>query len=447
MADTPPLLVGGYTKSKLVPFRFEKEADATDASFIARGQFFEMLDIARRARLERPSLVSSLHGGIEKILFTIPGWVFFPEEARDENEAELIRKYAAVFRALLATVPEEAGVVVLLNDVARERLEQWIVEFGLGGRCEVVSAPDGMRYTVWAEDAYSICDDLADDETYFVEPASFNRGDDAYIADRIARETPFESTQVQLYFQGGNILIGDDFWFIGADYPANSLRLGFITVEAGETTEQAVKRGYGSLMDGGRTLIPIGSRVPVRSQVERPIMLNGERWTEVLYFGNHRGTVQPLFHIDMFITLAGRDGEGKYRVLVGSPAVAAELLNEPLPEGAMQPVFDDIARGLEELGFRVIRNPLPTAYDDDDEEKKRYWYFATGNNVILQDDPKTVWLPTYGHDAWGKLSVTDDANAELWAGLGYEVRRLPNFHPFAANLGAAHCIKKYLGRR
>jgi len=42
--------------------------------------------------------------------------------------------------------------------------------------------------------------------------------------------------------------------------------------------------------------------------------------------------------------------------------------------------------------------------------------------------------------------VTDRRNAEIWEGLGYEVVGLADFHPFASNLGAAHCIKKYLAR-
>jgi hypothetical protein len=178
----------------------------------------------------------------------------------------------------------------------------------------------------------------------------------------------------------------------------------------------------------------------------RPIIVNGELWHEVLYFGNGQGTVQPLFHIDMFISLVGRDSGGAYNVLVGSPQMAADILGEPLPEGAMQDVFDDIASGLQSLGFNVHRNPLPMSYDDDDSDKVRYWYFATGNNVLTQDNPRRVWIPTYGHGHWAKLAATDAENKRIWESLGYSVELLPDFHPFAANLGAAHCIQKYLAR-
>jgi hypothetical protein len=351
-----------------------------------------------------------------------------------------------VFRALLQTLPAGCRVVLFTHASALSAARAWLREFDLTARSEVVGAPDRMRFTVWAEDAYCVCRDQADSEIYFVEPASFTRAEDALIADRIAPETDLETTQVQLYFQGGNVLIGDEFWFIGADYPLHSLDLGFIVPQPGESVAAAVARGYGSALDHTRRLVVIGSRLPVPAQLRRPVTLDGEAWQEVLYFGNFNGTVQPIFHIDMFISLAGAQDRRPYTVLVGDPQLAADTLDEPLPEGAMQSVFDDIALGLRELGFNVVRTPLPMAYDDDDVDRTRYWYFATGNNVLTQDSPKRVWIPSYGHGPWAKLAATDALHKRIWTDLGYEVVMLPDFHPFAANLGAAHCIKKYLGR-
>ncbi len=444
MANPAPLIVNGFVKSKLVPFRFEKDASATVEAFKARAIFFDLLELERLKKLDQPSLISSLHGGIERVLFTIPYWVFFPESF--PGEAELIRKYAKAFRHILSTLPQNTRVVLFTHEASVEVATSWLSEFDMTARTEIVSAPNSMKFTVWAEDAYCICKDTSDGETYFVEPASFNRAEDAYIADRIAPKTDLESTQVQLYFQGGNVLVGDNFWFIGADYPAHSLELKFVVPQPGETKAEAIARVYGSLMEANRRLITVGSRVPVPSSEKRPFMLNGELWHEILYFGNANGTVQPLFHIDMFISLVGRDAAGKYTLLVGSPQLAADILGETLLEGAMQEVFDDIAAGLVALGFNVIRNPLPMAYDDDDSDNTRYWYFSTGNNVLTQDNPKKVWIPTYGHGHWAKFSATDTENKRIWESLGYAVELLPDFHPFAANLGAAHCIKKYLAR-
>lgn len=439
-----PLFVGGYVKSKLVPPRFEKDEFATFEVFKSRADLFSIMEPELVSKLTKPSLVSSLHGRIERLFFTIPYWVFFPESF--PNETALIQKYADAFKSIISTLPADTTRTVFTHEIAEQKAKEWMDEFGIADKAEIITVANDLNFTVWAEDAYCICNDLDDGEKYFVEPASFNRADDAYIADNAVKNSDLKATQVQLYFQGGNVLIGDDFWFIGADYPANSIRLGFIVPEPGESERDAVKRVYGKHMDNERKLIVLGSRVPVPSQKVRPIMIDGQLWKEVLYFGNKNGTVQPLFHIDMFVTLAGKNEAGKYRVLVADPKLAYEKLSEEPPEGTMQPVFDDIADQLGTLGYEVIRNPMPMAYDDDDNDKVRYWYFATSNNVILQDSEKKVWIPTYGHDHWSKLSVTDDANRDIWHSLGYEVEQLPNFHPFAANLGAAHCITKYLSR-
>jgi hypothetical protein len=84
---------------------------------------------------------------------------------------------------------------------------------------------------------------------------------------------------------------------------------------------------------------------------------------------------------------------------------------------------------------------------DDEARRERSWYFATSNNALVQNAPaRHVWLPTYGHGSWPELQATDQANAQIWTTLGFEVHELGDFHPFAENLGAVHCIKKYLER-
>lgn len=113
----------------------------------------------------------------------------------------------------------------------------------------------------------------------------------------------------------------------------------------------------------------------------------------------------------------------------------------------MGPIFDEIAKSLSAQGFDMARNPLPLVYVDDPGNKERIWYFATSNNALVQNSPtKEVWLPTYGYGEWSDLSKTDAANKKLWEDLGFKVHQLPDFHPFAENLGAVHCIKKYLSR-
>jgi hypothetical protein len=208
-----------------------------------------------------------------------------------------------------------------------------------------------------------------------------------------------------------------------------------------------VKDQYQKYLDRKRRILYVGSGVPVPAEQTRTTTVNGEQWRETICAGNARNTVQPLFHIDMFVTLVGKMPGGKFGVLVGDPSRAYAILGGRAPAHAMQPVFDDIAARLEAAGFEVIRNPLPLVYMDDPAARERLWYFATSNNALVQNgSTKEVWLPTYGYGDWASLRKTDAANEAVWKGLGFTVHLLSDFHPFAENLGAVHCIKKYLAR-
>src|SRR5690606_31268436 len=124
--------------------------------------------------------------------------------------------------------------------------------------------------------------------------------------------------------------------------------------------------------------------LPVPTRQSDKIEVNGEKWREFYFKKNKEGTVQPIFHIDMFITLAGRGNDGKYQVLVGCPRMAAQILDEKLTEYSMAEMFDNVAQNLERIGFTVIRNPLPLTYIDEPEEKERHWFFATANNALIE---------------------------------------------------------------
>jgi len=442
-ASDLPVKSSGSAGFRRVPARYALERGATEESFQARARLFRMLDRRLAPALDQPQLISSVSGDIDRVLLTIPSWVFL----EGQEDQDVIDKYANAYHAFLAQLPQSTRFVIMTHRASKAALGKWLRRHGVQDRTEVVPVRNTLRFTVWAEDAYCVSLDRKDGQTFLVEPASFRRGDDALIADHVAAATDLETTLAELYFQGGNLLIGDDFWFIGADYPANSLKLGFIRPTAGESEAEAVRRVYGAKLDQNRTFQPIGSRVPVPAEASRPITIGGEPWDEILHAGNHPGTVQPLFHIDMFMTLAGRSAEGRPIVLVGDPTLAAEILKQEVSQQAMPEVFDDIADQLATLGFEVVRNPLPLVYDDDPGARERVWYFATSNNALVQDGrTKSVWLPTYGHAPWEILAATDEAMKEIWERLGFTVHQLPNFHPFAAKLGAAHCIKKYLRR-
>jgi hypothetical protein len=384
-----------------------------------------------------PELVPTADGAIERILLTVPNYAV--------DDAAVAQAY----RSLLSALPPSLRLVVLTQKSCEASVRTWLANSHLSARAEVNALDDMVNISIWAEDAYVVAKDSDNQTTYFVEPFSFPRYADSLVAEHVSDFTDLKHSRVPLYFQGGNVLIGDDFFLIGADYPAISLRYvgpHKVLKPLGVPPKDLIKSLYRQYLDHDRNVIYVGSQRKVPTEQKRETTINHDRWREVICAGNSKGTVQPLFHIDMFITLVGPSKRG-YKLLVGDPFAASKLLGGDLPTHAMPQVFDDIATQLTALGFDVERNPLPLIYMDDLQHKERMWYFASANNALVQNSPvKKVWLPTYGYGAWKELAKTDEANAQIWRELGFDVNLLGDFHPFAESLGAVHCIKKYLAR-
>jgi hypothetical protein len=410
---------------------------ATDAQAAGRAVLLRQQAVGPAS----PRLVSSAHGRLDRLLLTIPAYAV-------RSVGQTSNPLAEAYEDLITKLPADVTYTVVTHRAVEADVRDWFLD--RGRTVQITALPDHLHFSVWAEDGYVVVEENGSGRSYFVEPFEFPRYADGLIADAVSNDSDLSHTQAPLYFQGGNVLVGDDFFFIGADYPANSLRYlnRVIIHDPEEAAVDAIHRLYREYLDQTRRLLYIGSRIPVPAQQVRDVLIDGERWTELIYVGNRPGTVQPLFHIDMFLSLAGRDAEGRYQVLVGDPRLAADLLGVPPWAHAMQEVFDGIARDLEGVGFRVHRNPLPLVYVDDPASRQRVWYFATANNALVQiaGDDRRVWLPTYGYGGWTALQATDRANAEVWESLGFAVSMLTDFHPFAENLGAVHCIKKYLKR-
>ncbi|HEX2274315.1 MAG TPA: hypothetical protein VHG90_10635, partial [Acidimicrobiales bacterium] len=389
-----------------------------------------------------PRIVSSAHGALRHLLLCYPPYA--------EGDFTLEGTFAELFRKL----PSGCALTVLAHPAVADDLRRIVDRDRRQNRPTVIESPDYLSFSVWAEDGYVAVTDVGTDppRTFLVEPFSFPRYGDGLIADLVAEATDVQATQAPLYFQGGNVLVGDDFMVVGADYLTRTLETwqqsAPVLIGDGSPAKRAQEL-FVKTFDARRRLHFLGLARPIPEELLAPrrFRRDGEWWTEDV--GAGAGSLQPIFHIDMFLSLAGRNPEsGRYRVLVGSPASAAELLEERLPDHALALAFDEIARRLKRLGFEVVRTPLPRVYVDYPDERLRQWYFATSNNCLVEitESSRRVWLPTYGHGPWTALRATDEANKRIWEGLGFDVVQLGDFHYFAQNLGSLHCIKKYLER-
>jgi hypothetical protein len=347
--------------------------------------------------------------------------------------------------------------------------------------------PDFVAVTDWAEDAYVSLQDASDGSGYLMEPWTFARMGDALIADAVEEHTDIRASGSPLIFQGGNCLVGNDFWLLGKDYFADTIALLTeswppVTIPAGTQPATFATELFSSYVDAGRRLMLIGTKkpIPLRDYV-------GTRTGDDFYLdipAGGAGTFQPIFHIDMFLTLVGPDDdEGAFRVLVGSPALGDEMLGTTSPF-ALAGVYDGIAGDLQRAGFSVTRNPLvhrPTlgqsltfarlkelsrepdgaplvpavaelsgaGAGDTTMVTVRDWHHVTWNNCLVENSRtagRHVYLPTFGHGDDADLAPIDAATEALWDGLGFTPHLLGDFNPFARRLGVVHCIKKYVAR-
>ena len=426
--------------------------------------------------LQKPQLVSSWAGTIDQILFT------FPAYGVDSRES------VAGYRSVIEALRPGTKFVVVHARSKRAQVEEWFTAAGhSGSNVTYVPLPDYVNFTDWAEDGYVALTDEADNTAYLMEPWEFPRAGDALISEAVQEYAPIRSDQAPLIFQGGNCLIGNTFWFLGKDYFADSVALlersrPPVTIPEGDTSEAFVRRLFSDYIDRERKLVVIGTSKPIPVRQYYGSRENSDYFLDVT--GDGAGTFQPIFHIDMFLTLMGEDEKGGFRVLVGSPSLGDQLLGTTSPY-SLDDVYDSIAADLTAAGMNVQRNPLvhrPTigrsftlselrklASEPGNEEvvdavaqllaagaksstsvSVRSWHHVTWNNCLVENSGskvgRHVYLPTFGHGTNSDLKKIDDHMEALWAEHDFTVHMLADFNSFALRLGVVHCIKKYLRR-
>ena len=399
-------------------------------------------------------LVSSHAGPLRMMLLTIPNYVVHQDAL------------ATIFRELPRVLPSDTHFVILTHAGARTTVEGWFERDDHAGcdECRITQVADEVAFTMWAEDPYAVGVDESR-RPVLIEPQVFDRNADDLIASFVAPGAGFGRVASPLIFQGGNVLIGDNFYLVGADY----LRLSLQTIEDNGTMagkdgqftpeiKAAIQRYF---LDSGRRAHFLGCDMPLHGQnvIHTPLPMGPDGAVvdvrEHIQNGSNPGTAQPIFHIDMFVTLVGRAAPGApFRILVGDPRCAAKVLNIELPDHAQADAFDELAAKLaDHEEFTVERNPLPYVHLDfhrrQDDTFHRWWYYASANNAIVERRPDRrprVWLPSFGFAPWPELAATDMLNYTIWDNFGFDVTMMPNCHALAQNLGVIHCIKKYLAR-
>ena len=440
---------------------------------------FETKDLQPTPGLQVPELTSSYRGGIECILFAFPSVPHFGRSERTDAYQSVIRELRVGTKFIIAHYEED-----------REVIESWFLSVGHSSEAiSWVPIPSYIDFTDWAEDAYLSLKDAFDNTFYLMEPWEFPRSGDQLLADSIEEYTTLNASQAPLIFQGGNCLIADDFWILGKDYYQDTIDMILdqtlpLKVKPDEKVEDVVRKTFSDYVDKNRPMFVAGTKKKIPLAAYVGSKENGEFILDIVGAGT--GPYQPIFHIDMFISLIGKNEDGKFEMMVGSPKLGNELFGLPDKPHNLQAAYDEIARSFKKQGIIVHRNPLvhfpeftgrkiPISYlqnlaiqnpDDkdinsalkdlyslgareNDSVSVRNWHHITCNNCLVENSEKFgkhVYLPTFGHGDFSQLSVLDTHMKDLWESFGYTVHQLGDFNSFAKRQGVVHCITKYIQR-
>ena len=445
------------------------------------------------------TIVSSIHGNIKKILMTFPSY--------KENESSI---YAQILLDLLQQMKEVDFYIFTAVDVYCNtepeiaeykrpyhdlRFIHQITQDRQGAIQFIIPEKKEQGISFWAQDPFVALKENSN-QFYLVEPYTFNRPADYTIANDIEvanKKLDIRQTQVELYFEGGNILVGDDFILIGEDhieltdaylrrsYPELIESKYVCTNNAFNNSYSKTKKKIAALFQFAfgckREVIIIGNGTPNPPYTFPECRYDDDERIKIYQIDGkchhldfNKGKYQVFAHIDTFITLVGRKTSfAPYVILVG------ELYNisgfESKEFNAQY--FDPLVQQLEHVvnflknlkdenqnqKFDVKRIPIPVTYlTDNDNPGIYYWKHLSYNNCIIENSAtkRNVYFPTYGSPI--KINATGiiknflmfkifDAYLEsFWKSLGFNPHPLINYLPLMLNGGAAHCITKCLSR-
>ena len=312
---------------------------------------------------------------------------------RRPNEAALVDDALAAFGPLDAVGWEE-GFVLRLGDMGAS------VD---GGTLRItrMSLPD---FTNWVQDAFLVAATPVGGTQVWASPHVRRRfgGWDDEVPKRLAKHMGWTCETLPCAIEAGNVLVDHRAVVVGGDVPAGA------TPAAWDALRNA-----------------LGYRQVIASRVGKP---------------------QPLFHLDLYLALAGPDpASGRPLALVGSARLARETLGQPADDTSLDEGLDAVAEELSAHGYVVER--LPVLPFRGDLAPDGAWYSYANCLVEVFDDVRRVVAPAFGSGTGDELDTLDAAAEHIWSGLGFDVSFARGEFAYLAQLGGSvRCMTKVLAR-
>lgn len=464
----------GY-KGMLPPKRLPTAFAAWSIFEPSRPYFLEPVSLdSKKPPGINPKVVSSVYGKIKTIV------LFYP--SMQEGEEKRIYCYSNFIMELIGCMSGEGRCFILvvenhycLPTELKEVLHK--IAQRAGHTLEIVAVEYSKRtLSPWVQDAFLPIqfENEQGVHTYLVESMiNYHYTESAAsLVDAYAGIGKFRYQESSLPFVGGNVLSGDGFLLIGLH----------------QSCQESLK-AIGASWLGENYILLSSSPTPYIQQFTQGFRTSDN----VLNYYEASTKDQILFHLDLFITLAGKGSRRSLveYIVVGEPVVGFEgLENAPndvqdmvkkiLSETskAIDEIIGQIKKGMLKNNKRceIIRNPLPLTYYDQRTRREagltrtRYWCWASYNNCLVEHYKekngkaiRRVFLPSYGQNSdyraysenpkrtygnWTDLEKFDEINKEVWRQkLDYEVIMLhQDFNPFIRYQGSLNCLTNCVER-
>jgi hypothetical protein len=375
------------------------------------------------------TMVGTSQGRIDQILLTVPPVLTNGATNTDIPVSPIDERH---LKTLLIQMDSHTHFTFLCQVHQLARIESWLDELKISAdRASAFLCTS--QYSVWAQDSYIPLVDHHDN-SILCKPSFFPRCEDSLVADRICRQADTRTVQSSLQFTGGNILQTNEYTLVGVDWVIKNFHGGSLS-----ELQEVLHRFKGIC---GREVLPVGRKLPVSSLVRKHLP---------------GGKYQALFNLDMFVTPTGiNSANGKEIIMVGRPSKSNKILNRKPGPYEFDRLFEQVQVQLEKC-FKVVE--LPLHFQTKLLSKRVRAYHLSYNNVLIENfitesgaTKRIVYMPIYGsndpslYDDIPARKTLDDAAAEIWKNVGFEVRRLDPMEDLAIGLGSIGCVAKALKR-
>lgn len=424
-------------------------------------------------------LLSSVYGRIMTVV------LFFP--AKQEIERKRRMRYLEFLEELLAKMKGggRSFILIVEDDLNLSKKQKACLEKAAEKgnnvlHIEYVKYPNGS-IAPWAQDGFLPAiyrnNETGEEHKTFVVPHAVDRNKG--MAEKLSKALPSipcnhrtqwfqEYRKTTFSFEGGNVLVGDDYILVGPH-----------GIEP-DVTADDLTEAFGKQV----ILFP-----PQRLDFKFDWNCAHDTEDRVYNYYQASEKTQCIYHLDIAFTLGGKDEQGRELFVIGQPTLGFDLEPDTADDikamvldlitetsKALEKMIDFLEKELKRLSidYKIYRIPLPLSYYDHQEgnKPKRYWAWTTYNNCLVEcykdeagNFQKYVVLPSYGYSSdyrplnaddcppneplgdWTELHRYDLEVEAFWKSLGYEVTHLKNdYNPFVRYLGSLNCLTNCIDR-